>query len=477
MKFRFVNTNSKGWSSRAVAGVGYGVKVDVNNGILQDVVLCEAMQPRGAAGMDFIETASGPLPIQIVTPQDFINDLVTIANTKQGENGHQVRFGHPAQCEQTLGSYCGRVKNIRVRGNQAIGDIHLAKAAENAPSKGNLREYILQLAQEDSEAIMMSIVFTAGDQYFYNSEHQREIFIGDVDQISYLSSLPDVSRILFETVLDWHFTDFVDQGANTTDLFRNHRGEEVLSAKMFEFLDSNPDVMEILTNKPEIVNQFMRKYENYRDFKSKKAMSKTQTESRTLLQKAKAALETVFKSETQTEVVSKTIEAVTSEGVSITIESEMTVPMVGDLVFISGSTDVAPEGEHILTGDFEGWVITVDAGGVITSVVEPSSEAPEDAPVSEPAAPAAPAMASAESVLNEKNIQSLTEIVTRQTQIISELKGLIGSLSSDMEILKTAPLVSRAFASSPVVVSNLKGNDDSPLTEWEAKRRELMGRK
>jgi hypothetical protein len=436
-----------------------GMNVDVEKGILFDVVLCQAMQPRGQAGESYIETIDEALPVMIKTPVEFIARLVNIAETRHGENGHQVRFGHPGMCDQVLGSYAGRAKNIRQRGNQVIADIHLSAAAENAPGKGNLRQYILDLAKEDSQAIMMSIVFTPGDHYYINADGSREVWTGEEDQVKFMADLADVDRVLYETVMDWHFTDFVDQGANTTDLFRDNRGNELLSAKAFQFLDSNPEVWEILASQPEIVESFVSKYENYKNLK----MNKTEKKAGNLLQRAKAALEAVF-------IAQKSIEATTMDGVAITIQTDADFPAVGDVVFISGSTETAPAGDHMLTGNLDGYTITLDEAGVITAVVQPDMV--EVNPVLEDIV----VLNSAELEETNRAIDSVVSVVEKQQDLIDKLTESVRSLSDEINSLRNAPLAPRVFASTDVNVSNLRG-DNSPVSPWEAERRRIMASK
>lgn len=463
MNNRLIRVNSKGWATRSIAGMLTGSKIDHDKGILYDVVLCEAMQPRGAAGESYIETETEVLPVTIKTPVEFITKLVKLAKS-HGENGHQVRFGHPGMCDQVLGTYAGRAKNIRLRGNQAIGDIHLSPASENAPGKGNLRQYILDLASEDSEAIMMSIVFTPGDHWYINADGDREIWTGDEHQVKYMAELPDTDRVIFETVVDWHYTDFVDQGANTTDLFRDSRGNELLSDRAFQFLDSNPEVWEILANQPEIVERFLNRYENYRNYK----MNKTEKKTGSLLQRAKSALEAVF-------AVQKSIDATTADGVAISIQTDAEYPAVGDVVFIAGSTETAPAGEHTLTGDYDGWVITTDEAGVITAVVEPGGESvePETAPVMEDVV-----VVENSAQLEEANrsIEALVNVVEKQQDILDSLTESVKSLTNQVNAMRNAPLAARVFASQDVNVSNLRGND-ADLTPWEAERRRIMSTK
>lgn len=460
-------TNSKGWAkSRAILGAPSPANIDSARGILYDVVLCQAMQPRGEAGSFKVynEEEDGLEDVRVITGQDFIERLVVLGQ-RQGENGHQVRFGHPGACDQVLGTYCGRVKNIRLRDNQAIGDIYLSKASENAPGKGNLKEYILNLAKEDTQAIMMSIVFTPDEPYFINADGIKEIYSGTPEQNYYLSTLPEPNRCIYETVKAWHYTDFVDAGANSTDLFRGIDGEVILSARLFQFLDENPQIMDTLVEQPEIVRKFINKYESYRNRKNQKTIDMNKN-SLTLLQRAKDALDRLFKNAEGEQLV-KSIDAVTTEGVAISIETQGELPAVGDVVTQTGTTEVPPAGEHTLTGDYEGWVITTDDAGVVTAVVDPNA-APSETP-------AVPVMSEEVVSETEKALAEALEISARQSEVIAQLKSELKSITSDLEALKKNPLAERVFANSNGQVANVF--NEGELTPWEAERRRIMAAK
>lgn len=463
---KLIQVNSKGWAkSRAIAGGSSSANIDAVKGILYDVVVCQSMQPRGQAGVHYIynEADGEQEEVRIITGQDFIERLVVLGQRQ--ENGLQVRFGHPAMCDQVLGSYCGRVKNFRVRDNQAIGDVYLSTASENAPSKGNLKEYIINLAKEDPEAIMMSIVFTPDEPYFINADGIREIYSHEPEQDFYLSQLPEPNRVIYETIKGLHFVDFVDQGANALDLFKSSTGEPIMAARVFEFLDENPLIWETLLNQPDIVEQFTRKYESLKNSNTSN-MNKNQ-KSPSLLAKAIQALESAFKSAEGT-VATKTIEAITTDGNAISIENEGETPAVGDAVFLTGTTEPAPEGDHTLTGDLEGWLITVDAAGLISNVVDPNL-----APAEEPA-PIDPQMSEAVVEVAQKTAQAFS-IIEKQTQLIESLSSQVKGLQSEIDVLKKSPLASRVFASSTVEVSNLGGDDE--ITPWEAERRRIQAAK
>ena len=194
-------------------------------------------------------------------------------------------------------------------------------------------------------------------------------------------------------------------------------------------------------------------------------MNKTEKKAGNLLQRAKAALEAVF-------IAQKSIEATTMDGVAITIETDADFPAVGDVVFLAGTTTTAPAGDHVLTGDWAGYTITLDEAGVITAIVEPV-QTPEATPVMGDMV-----VVSNAAELEETNraIDSVVNVVEKQQDLIDKLTESVKSLSDEINSLRNAPLAPRVFASSDVNVSNLRGND-AELSPWEAERRRIMASK
>lgn len=71
-------------------------------------------------------------------------------------NGSKVRFTHPGMCSDGMGKTIGRMKNFSVSGDKVIGDIYLNKSSASSP-EGDLRSYVLDLAEEDPESFGMSV--------------------------------------------------------------------------------------------------------------------------------------------------------------------------------------------------------------------------------------------------------------------------------------------------------------------------------
>ncbi|HUU32193.1 MAG TPA: hypothetical protein VMY69_08855 [Phycisphaerae bacterium] len=78
--------------------------------------------------------------------------------------GLRVRITHPSSGgffdapEDPLPCLVGRLRNARVEGDRVRADVVIGRYAEHSP-RGNMREFLLGLAEEDPEALGLSIVF------------------------------------------------------------------------------------------------------------------------------------------------------------------------------------------------------------------------------------------------------------------------------------------------------------------------------
>jgi len=72
--------------------------------------------------------------------------------------GIKARFTHPGLSDDGLGKYLGRWSNFRLDGDAVRADLQIAESASQSPN-GDLREYVLTLAEEDPESFGVSIAF------------------------------------------------------------------------------------------------------------------------------------------------------------------------------------------------------------------------------------------------------------------------------------------------------------------------------
>jgi hypothetical protein len=87
---------------------------------------------------------------------DFLSDVTAAGNAKN--TGLKARFTHPGLSSDGLGTYLGKVHDLRTEGDRVIGDLHFQESATKTPD-GNLAEYVMQLAEDAPEDFGISIVF------------------------------------------------------------------------------------------------------------------------------------------------------------------------------------------------------------------------------------------------------------------------------------------------------------------------------
>jgi hypothetical protein len=146
-----------------------------------------------------------------------------------------------------LGTYLGTYQKIRLRTEKteegsryhAIGDLHLSESAKETPN-GNLYDYVLSLAKDSPDMFGSSIVFQG-------NEYQEENEEGEM--------------VSYATIQSLMATDLVDTPAATDGLFSMNEND--LASQMTMFLDENPRIFELVSKKPEIIEEFLSKYKLY----------------------------------------------------------------------------------------------------------------------------------------------------------------------------------------------------------------------
>ena len=125
-------------------------QIDEKNGILRDVVMCQAGPAKGHG---------------VHLEPEFIAGIVAYDVENFSETGIKARFGHPAMSDTTMGKQMGVFKNFRQRGDQAIADLHLLDSANISPSNPGMKDWMLSMAKENPEFVMSSIVFRGSGHY------------------------------------------------------------------------------------------------------------------------------------------------------------------------------------------------------------------------------------------------------------------------------------------------------------------------
>lgn len=164
-----------------------------------------------------------------------IDQVVEMSNT---EAGVKVRFTHPNESSDGLGSYLGRARNVEAVDGKAIGDVHLSPVSRReGEDRGG---YVLDMAIDDPEAFGLSIVFEhdlAAESEFVADhsevdEEGRAVFTSPMAEMN-----PDNYPHVRLAAL--HGVDFVDEpAANADGLFAMNPSVTAMNQadSIFEFV-------------------------------------------------------------------------------------------------------------------------------------------------------------------------------------------------------------------------------------------------
>ena len=170
---------------------------------------------------------------------EFLDNVVTQGNALK--QGLKVRYGHPSMSSTALGTFLGREKNFRREGDVVKADLFLSNEAKIAPG-GNLYEYVLGMAKNESDMLGTSIVFIPGESKFIKGD-KRE----------------------FATLLQLLGNDVVDDpAANPNGLFSQFN-TDTLAGQMSEFLDTHPDIEKLIFENPLVIDGFIERHKNYKN--------------------------------------------------------------------------------------------------------------------------------------------------------------------------------------------------------------------
>ncbi len=227
------NTTKPRWCLSSPAYGHAPEKVDRDKGVIYGVAVVTEGEAQGH---------------DVMLDSEFVEDVIDAGNARR--SGLKVRFGHPNMSSTALGTFLGRAKSFRRsdRGGKAVAlaDVYLSNEAKDTPH-GNLYDYVLGMAQNESDMFGMSIVFTPGEEY------QKAGPDGTVDKGS----------PLYASLEKLHAVDMVDDPAANPDGLFSAWSMTTFAGQVTEFLDTHPELFRLVEANPDVINQFMSRYRAY----------------------------------------------------------------------------------------------------------------------------------------------------------------------------------------------------------------------
>lgn len=221
--------------------------IDAEAGIIRNVVMVEEGEAKGHG---------------VHLESEFITQIVEYDNANFGTRGVPGRFGHPGASDNTMGMQMGFYKNIRKRKSsagkmQAIGDLHLLEASQESPTHPGMRSYLLKMAAEAPDFLMSSIVFIGTALYQRKTNGHKRYVKFDID--GHWDADPELGNVYVEfgDKGRHYFTDLVDQGAATNNLFSAQANPKLLVSKAEIFLAEHPELKQFIQANPDKVQQFL----------------------------------------------------------------------------------------------------------------------------------------------------------------------------------------------------------------------------
>ena len=231
-------------------------QIDETEGILKDVVMCETGPAKGHG---------------VHLEQEFIDGLIAYDNKHFAETGIKARFGHPSMSDTTMGTQMGVFRNFRVRDNQAIADLHLLDSADLSPTNPGMKAWMLSMAQERPDFVMSSIVFRGSGHYQRTEKNEKyKIFYYKVikgedgeEARKWVGANQQYGEIFVEfdaesETAQHFYTDLVEAGAATENLFSNQFNQDKFGVQASEFVREHPALLKFLQENPAKLVEFAK---------------------------------------------------------------------------------------------------------------------------------------------------------------------------------------------------------------------------
>lgn len=262
----------------------------------------EAGVIRGVSAMQAVEALGHGMTVDATT----LEQVAKLGNAATGK-GIKVRFGHPGACDNALGTLVGHASNFRVVGDKVLNDITLSDSASVSP-KGNLRAYLLKLAQENPRDFGMSVVIKAKRAWKLAAGGEA---ISDKRPDNAVGDLP------FARVSELKAVDFVDEpAANRDGLFADadlvaaFSGTSNDAEAAFAAID---DLRDRLNLSVDAVAAFAARYVTARTTKRTTTMKLSAAELQTLLREHKAHADLILSLANPAEGEGKTLDEIRGE--------------------------------------------------------------------------------------------------------------------------------------------------------------------
>jgi len=248
----------KRWFSTGFLASGVG-KVNAEQHALEDAAVIRAGEAKGH---------------DLWIDKDFCS-AVALAAGASADKGIKARFGHPDMCADALGTFLGRWKGLRADADGVVrGTLHLSSTAAESP-KGDLRNYVEQMAAKEPGHFGTSIVFSRDWEAEDKFELANIVETDETDNTGKptgnklrMFKSPDpanVKNLRHARLSQLHAADLVDDPAATDGMFSGAAGA-ALAARVSEYLDTHPEIIAALRDEPEMISILERYATELRPF-------------------------------------------------------------------------------------------------------------------------------------------------------------------------------------------------------------------
>lgn len=186
----------------------------------------------------------------------FLADALQYVKKKMGGRV-QCNFGHRYNA---MGFQLGAITNVRLSsdGQYMLGDLKFYEAADRSPFGEGMATWAMDMAAEDSQAVMLS--YTCGLKAFYQYDNKKvKVFVATTwwgDPIAQFEDRPVYAE--FEAL---YSCDLIDEGALTSSLFSKEVDRQM---QHFAQMANSPEFIKMLREHeddfPALNEHFSKKY-------------------------------------------------------------------------------------------------------------------------------------------------------------------------------------------------------------------------